>query len=129
MKKNLIEAPIVAVLTGDLSNSTKLSPAELQTVTAYLLTTIQKLKGWKPRLVLSRAEFFRGDSWQLLLADPAYALRVAVIIRAALIAQGNVYTRIAIGIGRVGSVSPSRVSLSVGQAFNIPRLHHLGRSQ
>lgn len=113
MEKN----PLYAVLTGDIVKSSKLDPPELETVRKRLLESIEDIKEWQPGLVKSKADFFRGDSWQLLLADPGKALRVAVFLRASVLVQGKSDTRISIGVGPVTRISPSRVSLSTGEAF------------
>ena len=106
-----------AVLTGDIIKSTALSTVELDAVRSRLLDSVREVKEWKPGLVKSKAEFFRGDSWQILLSDPSMALRVAVFLRASMISQGKADTRISIGIGKTESISPNRVSLSTGEAF------------
>ena len=73
--------------------------------------------GWKRSLVKGKPEFFRGDAWQLLLTDPAMAMRVGILLRASLLAGGLADSRIAIGLGEVEQISSERVSLSTGQAF------------
>lgn len=106
-----------AVLTGDIIKSTALSQNDLEGVRAGVLNAVDEVKGWKRGLVKGKAEFFRGDTWQLLLTNPAIALRVGVFLRASLLAAGKADSRIAVGLGKVEKVSPSRVSLSTGEAF------------
>ena len=106
-----------AVLTGDIIKSTALSQSDLEDVRTGVLNTVDEVKGWKRGLVKGKAEFFRGDTWQLLLTSPAMALRVSVFLRASLLAAGKADSRIAVGLGRVEKVSPRRVSLSTGEAF------------
>jgi hypothetical protein len=113
------EHKIYAVLTGDIVNSTKLEQAELEEVRNRLLDAVQDVKGWQSRLVKSKAEFFRGDSWQVLLEDPGQALRVAVFLRATLRAHGGADSRLSIGIGTVKKIVSNRVSLSTGEAFEV----------
>lgn len=106
-----------AVLTGDIIKSSRLSPADLESVRSTLLRAVNAVRRWKPGLVQGKPEFFRGDAWQLLLADPAPALRVAIHLRASLRAAALSDTRVAIGLGSVETISSERVSLSTGQAF------------
>jgi|GEM_PF-197479 len=108
---------LYAVLTGDIIRSTTLSPQELDAVRAALITAVNVARRWKRGLVQGQPEFFRGDAWQLLLTDPALALRIAIHLRASLLATGLADTRIAIGLGEVDAVSSERISLSTGQAF------------
>ena len=109
--------PLHAVLTGDLIRSTRLSTAELESARERVLGAVDEVRGWRRGLIKSKAEFFRGDSWQALVVDPALALRAAVFIRASLLATGIADTRVAIGLGTVEKISSSRVSLSTGEAF------------
>lgn len=106
-----------AVLTGDLVKSTRLSGDEMLRARAAILDAAKAVGGWRKGLVPARSEFFRDDSWQVLLADPGEALRVALFLRARLLATRLTDTRIAIGIGPVSQIEPRRVSLSRGEAF------------
>ena len=108
-----------AVLTGDIVNSTALAPDELESVRGWLSDAIDEVKHWKRGLVRGNAEFFRGDAWQLLLAEPALALRTAVFLRASLLAEPRVDSRVSIGLGRVEKISRGRISLSTGEAFSL----------
>lgn len=108
---------LYAVVMGDIIKSGRLSPEQLESVRSSLLAAIDQVTGWEPGLVKGQAEFFRGDAWQVLLTRPGHALRVAVFLRATLLAQGIADTRISIGIGSVEHVSSGRVSLSSGKAF------------
>lgn len=106
------------VLTGDLVGSRDLSPDQLAIVRARLLEAAARCAAWQDGLMIGVPRFFRGDSWQLALAVPGEALRVALVIRAALIGLGlGIDSRIAIGIGAVDRLNSEDVSLSVGDAF------------
>jgi hypothetical protein len=117
MLMNKAESDCLAVLTGDLVASTQLSTSDLERVRRQLLEAVEEVADWEPGLVVGGAEFFRGDSWQLLLARPRRALRVALYLRAALTAQGLTDTRLAIGLGAVEAMAPERISMSTGPAF------------
>jgi|SRR5208283_2291015 len=106
-----------AVLTGDIIKSGRLSPRQLESVRSLLMRAADAARGWKRGLVKGKPEFYRGDGWQLLLTDPAMAMRVGILIRASLRARGLADSRIAIGLGGVERISSKRVSLSTGQAF------------
>lgn len=110
---------LYAVLTGDLVRSTDLSPDHLGAVRAEIEAGAQAVAGWQPGLLIGGPEFFRGDAWQLALSDPRLFLRVAVYLRARLLALPTASdTRIAIGLGPVSRLEPE-VSQSVGSAFTL----------
>ena len=106
-----------AVLTGDIVKSSKLTAAQLESVRECVLAAIDQARGWRRGTVKGKAEFYRGDAWQVLVADVSQALRVALLIRASVIAQGIADTRVSIGLGTVDNLSRTRVSLSTGEAF------------
>ena len=102
-----------AVLTGDIVNSTQLAPD----VEQNLLASLEQLLS--PYLI----EFYRGDSFQVYVKDPAHALRVALSCRVLAIGltggeDGPVVSdiRISIGIGPV--ILPVRTpGTAKGKAF------------
>lgn len=108
---------LYAVLTGDLVKSSRLSKKQLTQAREHLEAAAAELNRWKRGLVRGKPDFFRGDAWQVLLSEPKWALRAAVFLRASLLAEGRVDTRIAIGLGAVDEVAGRRISLSSGQAF------------
>jgi hypothetical protein len=112
-------AATFAVLTGDIIQSSRLSTGELEQVHQTLRDAVQQIKSWKRGLVKGKVSLFRGDSWQFLLADPAYALRAAVYLRACMIASGLADTRVAVGIGSVENLHSRDVTRSTGEAFSL----------
>jgi hypothetical protein len=109
-------AALHAVLTGDIVHSTKPGAAPMAEVRAALEAATQAAQAtWGE--VIGTVDVFRGDSWQVALTSPRYALHTALLIRAALRADCDMDTRIAIGIGPVEAVDAARVSRSVGEAF------------
>jgi hypothetical protein len=111
---------VIAVLTGDIIASTQLSPQELSRTRSVVERGALALRP-RPgaRAVCGTPQFFRGDSWQLVVKEPRWALRAALMIRAQLIAQLEVGTRISLGVGTADHVDARRVSLSTGEAFTL----------
>jgi hypothetical protein len=109
-----------AVLTGDIVRSSRLSVAERKAVGRLLDRAGQTLARWSTvPLPLSR---HRGDGWQVLLADPAPALRAALLVRATLRAGGSsrsLDTRIGIGVGTVEFVPGDRLEEGDGPAYRL----------
>ncbi|NNC71116.1 MAG: hypothetical protein HKN90_09875 [Flavobacteriaceae bacterium] len=109
-----------AVITGDLIDSTKYTPSELDTILNTLNEEFENLKNQH------NADFkiFRGDSFQGIVLDPSKALDVVFTIKTSINKLKNTNPklsgltdfRIAIGIG---SVNLKRESIleSNGEAF------------
>ena len=133
-----METTKVAVITGDLINSRQIPIENRQQVYDYMAHVYRSFairRGWHDT---AKLEFFRGDSFQLLVGEPEFALRVALFLRARLRSvygrndmqyEPNLskYTRksnskrlwdarIAIGIGAVSYRSESVLN-SDGEAF------------
>ena len=117
----------VAVLTGDIIQSRKLQNGDLKVVLNSIRSCFKKIEE-KVLKKEGRFEFYRGDSFQILLKEPELALKVAFILRARLrsLFMENSRTkgttdvksdaRISIGIGTI-RMDNSRNSESQGEAF------------
>jgi hypothetical protein len=110
---------VYAVLTGDLVGSRQLSPERLQGVRAVIGAAAAQFRRRQPRALCGVPEVFRGDAWQLVLREPRWALRVALLIRAQLLAADEVSTRVSIGVGAVETIDRRRISRSTGEAFTL----------
>lgn len=112
---------VYAVITGDIVGSTKLSPAEMKKVRATVGEAVSETARafvLRNDPITKGAEFFQGDSWQVLLGEPANALRLALLIQASLRSKVNAETRAAIGIGVVSSIERT-AAISTGEAFTL----------
>ncbi|HEX4159910.1 MAG TPA: hypothetical protein VHY79_15700 [Rhizomicrobium sp.] len=92
---------------------------QLNGVRNLMADGVDRFAEWQPHTVYGKPTFFRGDAWQLLLAQPRWALRISLLIRAILRAESNVDTRIAIAIGGADEIVPDDISLSTGEAFTL----------
>ncbi|ESQ86573.1 hypothetical protein ABAC460_22940 [Asticcacaulis sp. AC460] len=108
-----------AVLTGDIIKSSVLASDKLAAVRANLVQTVNDFQTAWPNSVVGEPDFFRGDSWQLLLTAPSHALRLSLLIRSRLRANERIDTRISIGIGSIENVEQARISMSTGEAFTL----------
>ena len=98
---------MIAVLTGDIINSTKDEHLQwLDTLKKVLSQYGKEPKNW---------EIFRGDSFQLEIS-PEIALYCAIHIKAAIKQQPDLDVRIAIGIGNK-IYSAEKITQSNGEAF------------
>lgn len=129
---------IKAVITGDVVQSTKLAPDERSILVKAIKRT---LKQWDNEFGM-QSELYRGDSFQCLIHDPKYALRMALLIRtyirslnpteafdiykrenpdplkSALYTKWMFDARLAIGIGEVDDPL-EEVKISDGEAFQL----------
>ena len=65
-----------AVLTGDLVKSSKMSGEQRQSSLKVISELSERLPDLFKDLEIIGPEIFRGDSWQMLIAAPKYALHV-----------------------------------------------------
>jgi hypothetical protein len=104
---------IVGVITGDLINSsglTKEQKTKMQTGLSGFLENNQD--------VLMPVQFYRGDSFQLMVKKERAAM-ITVIIEAIILSTTGTRARISIGIGTVSMTTPVNVLQSEGEAFQL----------
>jgi hypothetical protein len=122
----------VAVLTGDLVGSTRLSDHALAAAFEALSDAAEGIARWPP---LNHPTFLtrhRGDGWQMLVRAPEYGLRAALVVAATLRALSvPVTTRTAIGIGHCDFIGSGDLSDARGDAFvkSGRRLQLMGRQR
>ena len=96
-----------AVITGDIINSRKVSPSLwMKDLKSVLNAYGNEPKDW---------EIYRGDSFQLVV-DPADALEIALLLKAAIKQHKALDVRLAIGVGTIDYTS-NKVTESNGSAF------------
>lgn len=109
----------LAVVSGDIVGSSKLSPDHLGALLDEIRRSVKRFQVPYPDSILGQADVFRGDSWQVTMIAPQLALRFAVYVRATAIASGLADTRIFLGFGSASSINEEATSLSTGEAFEI----------
>ena len=108
-----MEIKTVAVITGDIINSSKLSDEQKNRVKLDL----EYFTSNNPDILLP-LQFYRGDSFQLMV-EKEKAARIAVFIEAIIYSSVNTFARISIGIGLVSKIVPDNVLQSEGEAFQL----------
>ncbi len=104
---------IVGVITGDLINSsglTKDQKINMQTGLSCFLENNQD--------VLMSVQFYRGDSFQLMVKKEKAAI-ISVIIEAIILSTTGTRARISIGIGTISKHISGNVLQSEGEAFQL----------
>lgn len=104
---------IAGVITGDLVNSSGLT----RETKNLLITQLDRFARNNPGVLLP-LEFYRGDSFQLMVC-PELTARTAVFIEAMIIATAQTRARLSIGIGSVSKITPGKVLMSEGEAFQL----------
>lgn len=117
----------IGAITGDIVNSTEiLNSGHREEMLEVLNKTVKDINN-EAFINLSlygtiSIDIYRGDSFQLLVEKPHAALRVAILIRAALIAKSNSQqrwdARIGVGVGK-DEFRGDNVRKSDGEAFRL----------
>lgn len=110
----------VAVLTGDLIGSRRLSEPQRQQLFHELNQLWHEFAAAQPDSATGDIQVFRGDGWQALVANPQHAVNAAIFVRASVKALNlvdGIDTRIGVGIGSVDSLNPAHLGDSNGPAF------------
>jgi hypothetical protein len=114
----------LAVLTGDLVKSSRLSEAALDAAMEALRVGAATLGEWRGEAP-GQFSRFRGDGWQCVAPSPVLALRACLYLRACLRQLGREFeTRISVGIGpgSLSSDAPERwnaLAAASGAAFEL----------
>ena len=107
---------VIAVLTGDIVGSTRLSQGQLEQALAQIRQTAADFAEWSDPEQDPRFTRYRGDGWQFYLLWPKLAVRAAVVIQAHLLSK-SVESRISIGIGSAASLGTTDLGDAAGAAF------------
>lgn len=110
-----------AVLTGDVVNSSKLTPKELKQAMDQLRKGAERFEEKYPESILGSLDVYSGDSWQMLMPDWNRSIRAALYLRAIVksIEKLKIDTRIALAWGDIdeNTLNPERISETTGAAF------------
>lgn len=109
-----------AVITGEFIDSSRLAPKDWDRLHIVMKESSRLLRESFNENVPLEVDIFRGDSWQMLVLDPAKALRLGLFYRATIrakMARLNLDTRMAIAVGNIDSIPRTRVSEGHGEAY------------
>lgn len=102
---------LIGVITGDLINSSGLTNDQKSNMHAGLSAFLDQNSD-----VLLPIQFYRGDSFQLMVAK-GKAAAIAVFIEAIILSTTGTWARISIGIGKTSKIAQGNVLQSEGEAF------------
>lgn len=114
-----MSSAIIAVLTGDLIASTDQKASVVDAAMGQIKAAADAVARW---LFNTDTRFtrFRGDGWQICLAEPQFCLRAALFVAATLRAgEFRMQTRISIAIGAADSLGTADLSDASGEAFQL----------
>ena len=109
---------IKGVITGDIINSSAIQIEYRD----FLLKSIQKIAEELNVIEPLKIEFFRGDSFQMVINNPENAMQIAILLRAGLKShtpkgcEKPWDARLSLGVGTI-SYHADNVVLSDGEAF------------
>lgn len=107
----------VAVLSGDLIDSSKAPPSDTNSAINRVLATAAAAERWEGNGP-SHFTRVRGDGWQFVVAGHELALRAALRVFANLQCVPNLpHTRIAMGLGAIDPLDGPDLSSASGPAF------------
>ena len=113
---------IYAVITGDIVKSGKFG-SDREKALKILKDALNSLNNFKRKSIGGISDIFRGDSFQLVISEPAHALEIAIYLKAQLLSKtikgNNIDVRLAIGIGKIESFKEKKVEESDGAAFRL----------
>mgnify|MGYP001135876825 CR=1 FL=1 len=115
----MIGSSSVAVLTGDIVDSSGLERVAEQPVSVLLDNAGNRVDQGFQNRVHGTIDVFRGDSWQMVVNEPAIAIRVGIYFRALLRANYGIDSRISIGFGGVDFLPLKNISTGTGEAFTL----------
>ena len=107
-----------AVLTGDLIDSTLVQPEIVDQAMNALVAASRKISEWAG--ADTRFTRFRGDGWQIYLADTRLVLRATLLLLASLKCAGSgLATRLSIAVDTVERLGDVGLSKAAGPAFTL----------
>ena len=110
---------IVAVLTGDIVDSSGLQRVDQRPVSVLIENAADQLRHNFQSAIHSQIDIFRGDSWQLIVLAPTIAFRIGLYFRALLRAEYGIDSRVSIGYGLYDFLPGENISTGTGQAFTL----------
>ena len=111
-----------AVITGDIVGSRKFPEKARRDLHAVMTAGAEALCTVFGDAVPLEMETFRGDAWQMVVADPAKSLRIGSFYRAFLrteIRDVKADSRLAIGVGTIDFIPAAKVSSGDGEAYRL----------
>lgn len=119
MNKRDKKLKLYSVITADVVKSSKLSISKHKQLIEIIKKCSSEIQKVFPGTFQYTPEYFRGDSWQIVLKKPEYALAVVLFYRAFIRANMKISfldARMAISLGTIDFV---KKSFGVGEAYKI----------
>jgi len=109
---------IIAVITGDVINSTRLAPETIHEFFEKIRQTLDFFDHARNKVMLGRMSIFSGDSWQFAVNEPKYVFRLLSTVTA-VAKLDQISIRLSAGVGSFDYINPSNITESAGEAFII----------
>lgn len=109
---------IIAVITGDVIDSTRLAPEKIHDFFEKIRQTLDFFDHARNKVMIGQMSIFSGDSWQFAVNDPKYVFRLLATVTA--VAKFHkISVRLSAGVGSFDYINPSNITESGGEAFII----------
>ena len=109
-----------AVITGDLVGSSKLTIDGQLNISSVIQSAAAKISTHYQSSIHGDIDIFRGDSWQMVITEPAFSLRIGLLLRSLLLSAPGfkqLDTRFSIGFGSIKYLPENNISTGNGEAF------------
>lgn len=119
MSKEKKRNKLYSVITADIVKSSKLSIATHEKLIQVIKKCASEIQKVFPKTLQYTPEYFRGDSWQIVLKKPELALAIIIYYRAFIRANmkfSSMDARMAISLGSIDFV---KKYFGVGEAYKI----------
>ena len=109
-----------AVVTGDIVGSSKLIIDGQLNVSSTILSAVSRISAHFQSSIHGDIDIFRGDSWQMVITEPEFSLRIGLLLRSFLQSSqrfNQFDTRLSIGFGSIEYLPEKNISTGNGEAF------------
>ena len=116
---------IVAVITGDINSSSKLSEKDARQLESLLEKCYEDTSKELKDAQITAFTNFRGDSWQFVVKNPEKAIQATILFRALLLLYSDqslnkkLHASAAIGFGNISFLPNSTSKAGGGRAYEI----------
>ncbi len=118
----MADSDIFAVLTGDIVNSSELNNGQGYPISSIINRIEKWIFSYFRPVIHYDIDVFRGDSWQMVVKDPAQSLRIGLFMRALLKSDKSIEhtdSRVSIGFGKMDYLPDKDISSGIGEAYKL----------
>ena len=115
----MVEGRVLGVLTGDIVDSSSLRKAGSGPISEMIDKTGMWIKDHFQDAIHAQIDVFRGDSWQMVVLEPAFAFRIGLLFRVLMRFNYGIDSRVSVGFGPVDYLPTENISTGTGLAYTL----------